>query len=373
MARLNGPRTSQHDLLPRSESCQSCRPRQYERVTMLLLYFEGSDLNCEPEIDELERLFCGSLGFEAKRYKIPSKNAHHHLSVRVAEFIKEFSHEDNLLIVYYGGHGEWTDPSRTTCHWAAQNSGGPTLDWSKIQPQLVTAGCDVAIILDCCYAGQAVRHRTSHKVEFLGAANKDQDTPVGNRDYPSFTSVLIREVDNLIGSEGSFTLRGLHSRMVTAEAGLARQPFYVALREGPAGSIEFSKIQGPTRTGSPIAKNARNHNGHKVLDTRLSLFNLLDYMRWVFRWLKLAPGRCFRTWSMNRPPSIKEKLPRGFEYFSSMRWTRSLKERVPRMRNTPSRIWKATSKKLRGLATPGASAGEDFTGSCSCFGCWRIK
>lgn len=45
----------------------------------------------------------------------------------------------------------------TSCRGEAEDD--PTLDWFDIQPELMEAGADVLLILDCCYAGQATRSR----------------------------------------------------------------------------------------------------------------------------------------------------------------------------------------------------------------------
>jgi hypothetical protein len=109
-------------------------------------------------------------------------------------------------------------------------SGGPTLDWSIIQPLFLGANADVAIFLDCCYAGQAMRSRASRMVEFLTATDKDQYTPIGHGKWPSFTKALIRELRQMKPGT-NLTIRELHNRLIKAETGLAKQPFYASLSE----------------------------------------------------------------------------------------------------------------------------------------------
>src|SRR5947207_12660156 len=106
--------------------------------------------------------------------------------------------------------------------------GGPTLNWASIQPVLLEARCDIALFLDCCNAGQAVRPHVSHSVEFLAAANKDQMTPAGHVSrWPSFTKALIEETPRCLKDDGFVTLPELQKRMVRHESGLRCQPLYV--------------------------------------------------------------------------------------------------------------------------------------------------
>ena len=127
------------------------------------------------------------------------------------------------------------------------------------------------ILLDCCYAGQAARGRTSRYVELLAATDKDQMTSTGNHKWPSFTKVLLAEMKAMLSRDGLVILHGLHSRLVEESAGLLRQPFYVCLsgRDGSAGSIKLSKF------GELVpASNPSTSLGSVCL--RLSLVDSLD-------------------------------------------------------------------------------------------------
>ena len=116
-------------------------------------------------------------------------------------------------------------------------SGGPWLDWAIIQPLFLGANCDVAILLDCCFAGQAVRSRLQNHVEFLAATDKDQFTPTGQlANRPSFTKVLTQELGLVLREAGHITLSELHHRMLRKEAGLVKQPFYAILSRSSSGA-----------------------------------------------------------------------------------------------------------------------------------------
>ena len=146
------------------------------------------------------------------------------------------------------------------------------MDWSIVQPLFFGAGCDVAIILDCCYAGQAARSYTTQSIEFLAATDKDQMTPSGSERWPSFTKVLIREMNEMLKEEVHVNLPGLQQRMVT-HGGLRRQPFYVPLGgSGSAGSIKLLKLQQPEEGSSGKMRISSS----TPLSIQLSLFSPLD-------------------------------------------------------------------------------------------------
>jgi hypothetical protein len=82
----------------------------------------------EPELTRLDDIF-QDYGFTTKRWQISIKNSHLDL-MKTGEFIRDADNDNNLFIVYYGGHGrinserqaEWLcrrDPSSARVHWSA--------------------------------------------------------------------------------------------------------------------------------------------------------------------------------------------------------------------------------------------------------------
>ena len=120
-------------------------------------------------------------------------------------------------------------------------TGGPTLQWHFIQPTLEAAECDVVIMLDCCYAGQAARARSAHNVELLAATAMGLRTPGVGQKYPSFTQGLISEMIVLLEEYKSFSITTLHRQMSKKHVGLRQQPVYVALSESSRGSVILQK------------------------------------------------------------------------------------------------------------------------------------
>ena len=105
------------------------------------------------------------------------------------------------------------------------------------------ANSDVAILLNCCYAGQAIRSRPWQNVEFLAATDKDQYTPTGRHaGRPSFTNVLCQELVKMLQEESLVTLPGLQRRMLRKDGGTIKQPFYVSLsKDHSARAIRLTK------------------------------------------------------------------------------------------------------------------------------------
>ncbi|KAK0701332.1 hypothetical protein B0H67DRAFT_650552 [Lasiosphaeris hirsuta] len=247
------------------------RTQRYVAVNVLLLYWEDDDIGCAGEITVMGDMFRQSFNYAIWPYKIPSQDPEMSLNLKVVEFVSSFGQEDSLIIVYYGGHGGPRVATKSPCTWAAKIVGGPSLDWSAIQPQLtVLAPCDVVIFLDCCFAGQAARGRTNRYVELLAATDKDQMTPTGQNKWPSFTKVLTAEMKAMLGRDGVISLPAIHSRMVEETAGLQRQPFYVCLsgRDGSAGSIKLSRFGAPSPARPPASLGS--------VCLRLSLMDSLD-------------------------------------------------------------------------------------------------
>jgi hypothetical protein len=140
----------------------------------------------------------------------------------------------------------------------------PSLDWASIQPQLDAAECDVLIILDCCYAGQAVRARNRHYVEILAATDKDQMTPIGLQKWPSFTKVLMNKMMETMERQQEINIRELHYQLAQASAGLRKQPFYASSTVKSTGHIILKKLHSTkTLSGPGLIKPMPTYNTEK--------------------------------------------------------------------------------------------------------------
>lgn len=58
----------------------------------------------EPELARLD-IILQDYGFTTKKWQILMKNSHLGLMIKTGEFIRDADNDNNLFIVYYGGHG----------------------------------------------------------------------------------------------------------------------------------------------------------------------------------------------------------------------------------------------------------------------------
>lgn len=87
------------------------------------------------------------------------------------------------------------------------------INWNAVQPYLDEAPCDVAQILDCCYAGNAIKTKAQGRNEILAACGRDVTTPSGPNSYINgFTAVLTQ----IITEAKPFSLLTVHERIKAA-------------------------------------------------------------------------------------------------------------------------------------------------------------
>ena len=78
----------------------------YTAVYVLMLRWTEDDLNVQSEIDQLREVFEQQFRFETEEWQIPSSNSTRSLQYKLFELQHAHQNESELLIVYYGGHGE---------------------------------------------------------------------------------------------------------------------------------------------------------------------------------------------------------------------------------------------------------------------------
>lgn len=82
-------------------------PHRYKEVHAYFFSWEEDDLGVSEEKETLRQLFQKlSLATYAKDRKIPSKDPYDYMDVTLSSVKNGWSHPDNLLIVYYSGHGD---------------------------------------------------------------------------------------------------------------------------------------------------------------------------------------------------------------------------------------------------------------------------
>lgn len=84
---------------------------------MLLLRWTDDDLNIQVELDRLRDVFDCQFKFATEQFNIPSINSTRTLQSKLYEFQEAHQSQSELLIVYYGGHGEASRRGKSV--WAA--------------------------------------------------------------------------------------------------------------------------------------------------------------------------------------------------------------------------------------------------------------
>ncbi|KAL9614187.1 MAG: hypothetical protein Q9204_008848, partial [Flavoplaca sp. TL-2023a] len=90
----------------------------YTSVHVLLLRWADDDLNVQVELSSLKAVFENQYLFAAEQWDIPSLNPTRALQTKLYDFQNSHQSEDELLIVYYGGHAD-ADRRRGRSIWAA--------------------------------------------------------------------------------------------------------------------------------------------------------------------------------------------------------------------------------------------------------------
>ena len=115
-------------------------------------------------------------------------------------------------------------------------SGGPTVDWYEIQPHLHKCKADIFLLLDCCYSAQAARGRVREdpgKCELLAACAMKLQTP--SPGPASFTTALLREMNDMLGSMNQIVTSQLAHRLAHKRANLRQTPIHDDMSLGHQG------------------------------------------------------------------------------------------------------------------------------------------
>lgn len=77
----------------------------YKEVHVLMLSWEGGDTVVHDQLISLQGVFRDEFQFQTEDWLIPSARCYRELDVKLSEFLKDYDAVDNLLLIYYGGHG----------------------------------------------------------------------------------------------------------------------------------------------------------------------------------------------------------------------------------------------------------------------------
>ncbi|MCJ1400572.1 hypothetical protein MMC11_003778 [Xylographa trunciseda] len=183
---------------------------RYATVNVLLLFWEDDDLGVIDEVKVLETVFRKIYKYATERWSIPSRDADDALLEKLLAFRKSKDRDDNMFIIYYGGHG-YLNSSRQPIWLCRQKQPASTVKWYAHGAMLENLKSDVLILLDCCTAGGTGGDATHGVKEIIAACGFETWTPgVGSH---SFTSALIEELKRL-STGPAFSIAALHSRIL---------------------------------------------------------------------------------------------------------------------------------------------------------------
>ena len=287
---------------------------------------EADDSGTYLEIGKLNDLLRNAYGFETRSEKIPSKNPALFLEDVLFAFKKKHDDRENLLIVYYGGHGVKTQSNDSI--WAAtREPDSPILNWSRLQTMVDGDTCEaeVLLLLDCCYAMTAAHLIRSSSMQSsetvvpqgskeVFAACSIEDKTIGVSDL-SFTSNLIEELD--LAKKDGIAVWNLHRRMAARrKKNLMRYtPRHVSLSDSVSPSILLCPMTA-TQSVYPSGSSCSHYNqtsssakGTEIIDEEIEEERILLDIRLKQNTTPLSVDRWAR-WLMNLvPEEIKSITP----------------------------------------------------------------
>ncbi|KAL8792868.1 MAG: hypothetical protein Q9195_004510 [Heterodermia aff. obscurata] len=209
--------------------------RYHKGEVLLLCWDEKSvDMATQKEVDDLKNVLELKFGYHATIAKLSRETLEPRgrklqvdVNYEVAKFVKEHDGPNNLLIVYYAGHGRpgtrfgdlellgQTSPNDPRDDHQCQLD---RVVWNQTEELLKSAAADILEIFDCCYAGMVGQTKGDTRLfEFLAATKANATTKVPGKE--SFTSALIHALGELVDQapEGRFTTSQLLAKITEHE------------------------------------------------------------------------------------------------------------------------------------------------------------
>ncbi|KAH7025353.1 hypothetical protein B0J12DRAFT_585300, partial [Macrophomina phaseolina] len=183
-------------------------PAGYTKVSVLIIKWEEQldQLQVDAEVQALREVFEVDFAYETRVLALGPKNPQMQLLNGVTGFIVEKDGRNNLMIIYYAGHGVFHKNQQTLGLIANK------VFWNEAEKFLVRdAASDVLSIMDCCYSSNLVRSSgtTNRAFEMLSASGMDRVTEEPGE--TSFTTALVKSLRKLVlyFSGCSFSTRDL--------------------------------------------------------------------------------------------------------------------------------------------------------------------
>ncbi|KAI9729939.1 MAG: hypothetical protein M1834_006136 [Cirrosporium novae-zelandiae] len=185
------------------------RENGYSNVGSLLITWENDDMNTRGEVKALQSILRDKFHYATDAFQIPSRRSETALVKKVSDFVNAYDDSDNLIILYYGGHGyvdEEYDGTEVLKISAREEGNGdigdPGAFFHDVLNLLKRTHSDVLLIVDCCFAARAFTNQElgRRKFELLTSSPANMQSYSPNSDK-SFTTLLIKVLESLFQNE----------------------------------------------------------------------------------------------------------------------------------------------------------------------------
>ncbi|KAI4922709.1 hypothetical protein J4E90_001142 [Alternaria incomplexa] len=209
-------------------------PNGYRKVEVLILRWDESIDEFKDghnkEVQRLKWLFSKGLGYGVTIANIKNtRNPQVAFNLEILQHVHKHDDEDNLLIVYYTGHGsQVVDGNVRNLELSATEGSSvsgnfaPVAFWGQAEEPLRTlATADVLSILDCCCASTAaVKGRSTELRAYQLLAASTLEGYTNEPGEKSFTTAFCDSLEELIeeSKEESFSVIKLWERINTKRA-----------------------------------------------------------------------------------------------------------------------------------------------------------
>ncbi|KAF2501299.1 hypothetical protein BU16DRAFT_555792 [Lophium mytilinum] len=203
-------------------------PDYYRNVSVLIIKWDDEldELKTGPEVIELDALFRNSFHYNTRIVELNvAKKPQHQLNRHISTFVEDCDGENNLMIVYYTGHGVYREHERyleLTASTKLSVKRGLNIaaqaNWDKAEEALRDENVDgdVLTILDTCFSSNLTKsgREDTRTYELLSACGLDGTTARPGEN--SFTRALIDSMKELLVEfpDRSFTTFHLNQRII---------------------------------------------------------------------------------------------------------------------------------------------------------------
>ncbi|KAH6838690.1 hypothetical protein AA0119_g11571 [Alternaria tenuissima] len=184
-------------------------PDGYRNVHVLVVKWQDAidQLDVRQEVDDLTNVFKKVFNYDVTELQLEEKNPQVQLEAEIYRWVYEHDDPNNLLVVYYAGHGVY-DKALKVLEFSPTDDVDNDLRaiWNEAERTLIEkVKANVLTIMDCCYASDLLRNVPEHGRTFEMIAASDIGAPTPEPGENSFTRCLIKHLKELaVESSGNY-------------------------------------------------------------------------------------------------------------------------------------------------------------------------